>query len=66
MRCISVVRRENETLDSLLRRYKKKMKMDNLIEEIRKRECYLSPSVIKRNKRRRKKTIEGDSLNELD
>ncbi|SUY47435.1 30S ribosomal protein S21 [Clostridium putrefaciens] len=41
---------ENETLDSALRRFKKKCARSGVLSEVRKREHYEKPSVKKKNK----------------
>ncbi|CDF58070.1 30S ribosomal protein S21 [Thermobrachium celere] len=41
---------ENETLDSALRRFKKKCAMAGVLSEIRKREHYEKPSVKRKKK----------------
>lgn len=52
--------RENETLDSALRRFKRSCARSGVLSELRKREHYESPSVKRRKKseaaRKRKKT----------
>ena len=45
-----VVARPNETLDSMLKRFKKAVNNDGLIQELRRREYYLSPSQKRRAK----------------
>lgn len=44
----------NESLDSMLRRFKKEVTKSGLIYELRKREAYMSPS-----EKRRKKSAEA-------
>ncbi len=46
-----VVAEENESFDSLLRRFKKKVQADRILSEIRKRRYYEQPSVIRKRKR---------------
>ncbi len=46
-----VVAGENESFDSLLRRFKKKVQNDRILSEIRKRRYYEQPSVIRKRKR---------------
>lgn len=41
---------ENESLDSALKRFKRKCQRDGIIGEVRKREAYLSPSVKRKKK----------------
>ena len=52
--------RENESLDSALRRFKRSCAKSGVLSELRKREHYESPSVKRRKKseaaRKRKKT----------
>lgn len=46
--------RDNETIDEALRRFKRECERDGIIQEIRRREYYESPSV-----RRKKKLAES-------
>lgn len=41
---------ENESLDSAIRRFKRKCASDNIIGELRKREAYEKPSVKRKKK----------------
>lgn len=41
---------ENESLESALKRFKRKCQRDGIIGEIRKREAYLTPSVKRKKK----------------
>ena len=41
---------ENESLDSAIRRFKRKCARDNIIGELRKREAYEKPSVKRKKK----------------
>ncbi|MBO4382528.1 MAG: 30S ribosomal protein S21 [Clostridia bacterium] len=42
--------RENESIDSALRRFKRQTSRDGVIKEVRKREHYEKPSVKKKKK----------------
>ena len=42
--------KENESLDSALRRYKRQTSRDGVIQEVRKREHYEKPSVKRKKK----------------
>lgn len=42
---------ENESLDSALKRFKRKCQRDGIIGDIRKKEAYLKPSVKRKKKR---------------
>ena len=42
--------RENETLDSALRRFKKKIQKAGILSEVKKRERYEKPSVKRKRK----------------
>lgn len=42
--------KENESLDSALRRFKKQTSRDGTIQEVRKREAYEKPSVKRKKK----------------
>tara|TARA_B100001939_G_scaffold301515_1_gene278123 strand:+ start:188 stop:394 length:207 start_codon:yes stop_codon:yes gene_type:complete len=52
----------NGDIEGALRRLKRKLKKDNFYVEIKKREYYLKPSIQKKLKKRRKKSISGDVL----
>ena len=41
---------ENESLESALKRFKRKCQKDGIIGDIRKKEAYLKPSVAKKKK----------------
>lgn len=55
---------DNETLDHALRRLKRKIKQDNLIPILRKKEFFISKSEENRMKRRRKKFADGRKFTE--
>ena len=42
--------KKNETVDSMLRRFKKNIKLSGLMKELKDRSFYEKPSVIKRRK----------------
>jgi small subunit ribosomal protein S21 len=42
---------DNESFDSLLRRFKKKVQGDRILSEIRKRRYYEQPSILRKRKR---------------
>ncbi len=46
-----VVADDNESFDSLLRRFKKKVQGDRILSEIRRRRYFEQPSVIRKRKR---------------
>ncbi len=46
-----VVAEEGESIDSLLRRFNKKVQNDRILSEIRRRRFYEPPSVIRKRKR---------------
>ena len=46
--------KKNETVDSMLRRFKKNVKMSGLMKDIKDRSFYEKPSVTKRRKSKRK------------
>ena len=48
-----VRRRENETVDSLIKRFKKEYAKSGILNDLRKHEAYQSPSEKKREKRER-------------
>ena len=41
---------ETESLDSAIKRFKRKCQKDGIIGDIRKKECYVSPSVKRKKK----------------
>lgn len=48
---MSVVRvGENESLESALKRFKRKCQKDNILGDLRKKECYEKPSVRRKKK----------------
>lgn len=55
--------RENETLDSALRRFKRQCAMSGIMSEVRKREHYDKPSVKRKKKAEaaRRKTLRNSS-----
>ena len=60
-RSVSVQVRNND-IEGALRTLKRKLKKDNFYIEIKKREYYLKPSLQKKMKKRRKKSISGEEL----
>ncbi len=46
-----VVADDNESFDSLLRRFKKRVQSDRILSEIRKRRYFEQPSVVRKRKR---------------
>lgn len=48
---MAVIRKKDENLDSMIRRFKKDLIKANFIQEIRKREYYVSPGQKKRLKK---------------
>ena len=49
---VSVILRENETIDRALKRLKKATDRENITQELRKREFFEKPSAIKNRKNR--------------
>ena len=45
-----VIKRKDESFDSLMKRFKKKVEADGIMRELRKREFYLSPAQKRRAK----------------
>ena len=60
-RSVSVSVRNND-IEGALRTLKRKLKKDNFFKEMQKREYYMKPSEIKKMKKRRRKSIDGDNL----
>ncbi|MBN1259835.1 MAG: 30S ribosomal protein S21 [Anaerolineae bacterium] len=46
-----VVADDNESFDSLMRRFKKKVQGDRILSEIRKRRYFEQPSIVRKRKR---------------
>ena len=63
-RSVSVVPRDNtpQSLERALKELKRKLKKDDFYKEMRKREFFVKPSELKKLKKRRKKTTEGNDL----
>lgn len=45
-----VVKRENESVEQLIKRFRRKVQEENIMKELRKREYYRSPSIKKKEK----------------
>lgn len=61
-RALRVEAKPNEDVESLLRRFKKKLKRDNRFLEIRKHDHFVSASEKKREKKRRRKLSDGRDI----
>ena len=61
-RSVSVSLKNKDVLVYALRLLKRKLKRDGFYVEMRKREFYKKPSEIKKAKKRRRKSIDGDEL----
>jgi len=61
-RSVSVSLKNKDDLEYALRLLKRKLKRDGFYVEMRKREFYRKPSEIKKAKKRRRKSIDGDEL----
>jgi len=63
-RSVSVIPRDNssQSLERALRDLKRKLKKDDFYKEMRRREYFISPSELKKLKKRRKKTTDGGDL----
>jgi small subunit ribosomal protein S21 len=48
---VRIVKRQNENIDSLLKRFNTAVTMEGIIKEVRERSRYEKPSVKKRRKR---------------
>ena len=48
---VTVVKRNGEDINSLLKRFKRKVENSNHIPELKSRRYYLKPSVVKRTKK---------------
>jgi len=56
------VRVRNNDIEGALRLLKRKLKKDDFFKEMKAREFYTKPSVLKKLKRRRKKSANGTEL----
>ena len=54
---------KNNNVDKALSEFKKRVKNSGLLKELREREYYLKPSLVKRNRRKRNKIRNKMSLN---
>lgn len=45
-----VIAREGESVESLLKRFNRKVQIDGILQEIKRREFYVKPSVIRKRK----------------
>lgn len=45
-----VIKKQDETVDALLRRFKRQVQRDNILMEVRKREYYVRPGIKRRLK----------------
>ena len=63
-RSVSVIPRDNssQSLERALRELKRKLKKDDFYKELRRREYFVSPSELKKLKKRRKKATDGGDL----
>lgn len=61
-RSVSVSLKNKDDLEYALKLLKRKLKRDGFYVEMRKREFYKKPSEIKKAKKRRRKSIDGDEL----
>ena len=57
---VEVVRKENESIERMLKRFVKKVKKEGIMEELREKTYYKKPSEIKRRKKERRKKIAQD------
>ena len=55
-----VVRKENESIERMLKRFVKKVKKEGIMEELREKSYYKKPSEVKRRKKERRKRIAQD------
>tara|TARA_B100001123_G_C14596747_1_gene744238 strand:- start:66 stop:287 length:222 start_codon:yes stop_codon:yes gene_type:complete len=57
---VEVVRKENESIERMLKRFVKKVKKEGIMEELRERSYYKKPSEVKRHAKKRRKRIAQD------
>jgi len=57
---VEVTRRENESVERMLKRFMKKVKKEGIMEELRERAYYKKPSEKRRRKRERRKKVAQD------
>lgn len=53
---------EDESIESMLKRLKRSMKSADRFNELKKREFYVRPGELKRQKKRRRKSVTGENL----
>jgi small subunit ribosomal protein S21 len=64
---ISVVARGNEDIESMIRRFKKKVNKTGILKDLRKKDYYMKPSIAKRRKSAEaKKRLERELQKELE
>jgi|ETNvirnome_2_300_1030623.scaffolds.fasta_scaffold75309_2 small subunit ribosomal protein S21 len=59
---LEVHSRPNESIENLLRRFKRNLKRENRFVEIRKHDFFVKPSEKRRLKKRRKKLTDGTDI----
>jgi len=63
---VEVVRKENESIERMLKRFMKKVKKEGIMEELRERSFYKKPSDVKRRKKERRKRIARDVQRKIE
>ena len=63
---VEVVRKENESIERMLKRFMKKVKKEGIMEELRDRSFYKKPSDVKRRKKERRKRIARDVQRKIE
>ena len=63
---VEVKRRENETIERMLKRFMKKVKKEGIMEELRERVYYKKPSDVKRRKKERRKKVAQDVQRKIE
>jgi|TARA_Y100000296_G_C4946024_1_gene143864 small subunit ribosomal protein S21 len=57
---VTVKRKDNETIERMLRRFSKKVKKEGIMEQLREKAYYKKPSEVKRKKNIRRKRVAQD------
>ncbi|MBN2546634.1 MAG: 30S ribosomal protein S21 [Spirochaetes bacterium] len=58
-----IIPKENENIESLLKRFKRKVMGENILVEVKKRKYYVKPSSEKYTRRKKKKRLIQKKLN---
>jgi len=62
MSAVIYARYKNEPIEAMLSRFKRLLKNENIFIDMRKHDYFIRPGELRRQKRRRKKTISGEEI----